>query len=226
MPVRWGGIGVRCPSVLAPSAFLASVNASASLVTQLLPSHFQGTPDSFEAQVQVFWQGLVNDAPLPLGPDACRQRWWDDGTSLAISSNLLLQASPVARARLLAASSPSSGAWLHALPCSNLGLRLANDELRIAAGLRLGCPLVRPHKCVCGSEVSEMGHHGLSCRRSAGRHRRHALANDVIVRAIRSAGIHAELEPAHWTPGGQGYTWSGTSHAQTHSLRLTSVRHP
>jgi len=40
-----------------------------------------------------------------------------------------------------------------------------------------------------------LGHHGLSCRRSAGRHRRHALANDVIVRAIRSAWIHAELEP-------------------------------
>ena len=40
-----------------------------------------------------------------------------------------------------------------------------------------------------------MGHHSLSCRRSAGRHRRHALANDVIVRAIRSARIHAELEP-------------------------------
>jgi len=71
LPVRWGGIGVRCPSVLAPSAFLASVNASASLVTLLLPSHLRGTPDSFEAQAQVFWQGLANDAPLPLGPIAC-----------------------------------------------------------------------------------------------------------------------------------------------------------
>src|SRR4029077_1899075 len=30
---------------------------------------------------------------------------------------------------------------------------------------------------------------------SAGRHRRHALANDVILRAVRSANIHAELEP-------------------------------
>jgi hypothetical protein len=67
--------------------------------------------------------------------------------------------------------------------------------LRIGIGLRLGAPLVRPHKCVCGAEVEENGHHGLSCRRSAGRHRRHALANDVIVRAIRSVDVHAELEP-------------------------------
>src|SRR5688572_846688 len=78
---------------------------------------------------------------------------------------------------------------------ASLGLRLGNDELRIAVGLRLACPLVRPHKCICGTEVDELGYHGLSCRRSAGRHRRHALANEVIVRAIRSAGVHAELEP-------------------------------
>src|SRR5688572_29102730 len=77
---------------------------------------------------------------------------------------------------------------------ASLGLRLGNDELRIAVGLRLGCPLVRPHKCLCGTEVDELGHHGLSCQRSAGRHRRHALANEVIVRAIRFIGVYAKLE--------------------------------
>src|SRR3989442_1056883 len=45
--------------------------------------------------------------------------------------------------------------------------------------------------------VDVYGHHGLACRRSAGRHRRHALANDVIVRAIRAAEVHSELEPKH-----------------------------
>ena len=109
--------------------------------------------------------------------------------------NFCRSVTPTNRARLLASASPSSGSWLHALPCPNLGLRLGNDELRIAIGLRLGVPLVRVHHCVCGTEVDQFGHHGLSCRRSAGRHRRHALANDVIVRAIRSLKIHAELEP-------------------------------
>src|SRR4029077_18464089 len=36
---------------------------------------------------------------------------------------------------------------------------------------------------------------------SAGRHRRHALANDVILRAVRSANIHAELEPSRLLRG-------------------------
>ena len=100
------------------------------------------------------------------------------------------------RARLLASVAPASGSWLNALPCTNLGLRLGNEELRIALGLRLGAPIVRAHRCVCGAEVESKGHHELACRRSAGRHRRHALANDVIVRAIRSAEVHAELEPS------------------------------
>ena len=106
-----------------------------------------------------------------------------------------MQAGSVDRARLLASSSESSGSWLHALPCVNLGLRLGNDEIRIAMGLRLGTPLVRAHRCVCGAEVDQLGHHGLSCRRIAGRHRRHALANEVILRSIRSVNTHAELEP-------------------------------
>ena len=55
--------------------------------------------------------------------------------------------------------------------------------------------MVRDHKCLCGAEVGQDGRHGLACRRSAGRHRRHALANDIIVRAIRSLEIHAVLEP-------------------------------
>lgn len=62
-------------------------------------------------------------------------------------------------------------------------------------GLRVGAPLVRRHTCRCGADVDQLGLHGLSCRRSAGRHRRHGWANDVILRAVRSLNIHAELEP-------------------------------
>ena len=62
-------------------------------------------------------------------------------------------------------------------------------------GLRLGVPLVRSHTCCCGQPVAANGHHGLACRRSAGRHVRHRLANDVIARAFRSAEVPADLEP-------------------------------
>ena len=121
-----------------------------------------------------------------MGPDCLVQRKWDDGVCSARAEGLLQRADKVNRARLLTSVAPGSGSWLNALPRANLGLRLGNQELRIAVGLRVGTPLVRPHRCVCGAEVTQAGTHDLACRLSAGRHRRRALANDVIVRSIRS----------------------------------------
>ena len=85
--------------------------------------------------------------------------------------------------------------WSHALPSATIDFCLNDDETRIAAGLRLGCRLVQEHRCICGSAVGGNGHHGLSCRKSAGRQLRHRLANDVIARAFRSADVPAEMEP-------------------------------
>ena len=47
-------------------------------------------------------------------------------------------------ARLLAVSVKESGAWLHAIPVSVLGLRLDDAAVRIAVGLRLGTPICAP----------------------------------------------------------------------------------
>ena len=84
----------------------------------------------------------------PVGAERCSQRSWVDGICAQRAEGLLAHADTVGRARLLASVSPGSGSWLHALPCDNLGLRLGNDELRVAVGLRLGAPLVRAHRCV------------------------------------------------------------------------------
>ena len=67
-----------------------------------------------------------------------------------------------------------SGSWLLALLSASLGLRLSNEETRVAVGLRLGSRLVRGHKCICGVNVQPDGRHGLACRHSAGRHARHS----------------------------------------------------
>ena len=194
LPVRWGGIGVRKASVLAPSAFLASAHAATPLAAVLLPGDRHLPSDRLFLEAAARWSTLSR-SPFPQVQAAFSQRALDDGVSSAISRDLLLQADPVNRARLLTSLALGSGAWLQAIPSSNLGLRLGNNELRVAVGLRLGVPLVRPHRCVCGSEGDSSGHHGLACRRSAGRHRRHTLANDVLVRAVRAVEVHAELEP-------------------------------
>ena len=75
------------------------------------------------------------------------------------------------------------------------GSALATRSCGSCVGLRVGAPLVRPHRCLCGAEVTQDGQHGLACRHSAGRHQRHALTNDFIVRTFRLVRVHAKLEP-------------------------------
>ncbi|CAH2268990.1 jg16015 [Pararge aegeria aegeria] len=43
--------------------------------------------------------------------------------------------------------------------------------------------------------LGQLGHHGLSCNRSAGRLYRHGAINDIFRRALASASIPAQLEP-------------------------------
>ena len=101
----------------------------------------------------------------------------------------------VVRARLLVACSPGSGDWLDALPLSSAGLKLDNETISIASGLRLGAPVVQPHVCVCGSTATVDGHHGLSCRHGSGRHARHNQLNDLLCHAFISTGTLATREP-------------------------------
>ena len=79
-----------------------------------------------------------------------------------------------AKARLQAAYVKDSGAWLkNALPISALGLRMNDETVRVAVGLRLGTQFCHPHSCYhCGTELDGLGIHGLSCRKSEGRHHR------------------------------------------------------
>ena len=71
-----------------------------------------------------------------------------------------------------------------------------NATVRIAAGLRLGAPIVQPHPCTgCGTQVTVDGHHGLSCRHGSGRHSRHNQVNELLCRAFISTGTLATREP-------------------------------
>ena len=71
---------------------------------------------------------------------------------------------------------------------------MSSENIRVAVGLRLGAKLCEPHQCNCGTLVDARGLHGLSCRRSAGRHARHSLLNDIIWRALNKAGVQSTKE--------------------------------
>ena len=152
-------------------------------------------------------------------------------------------ADDLTKARLIAVSCLESGAWLNALPISSVSVRMDDEVVRIAVGLRLGLPLCHPHLCSgCGAEVGEDGIHGLSCRYSKGRHSRHAALNDIIKRSLDAAKIPSHLEPlglyrsdgkrpdgASVVPWQRGkiLVWDVTcSDSLAPSLRVIAIREP
>ena len=196
LPVRAGGIGIRRAVQLAPSAYLASAAGCSELIHQILPSHLLETLDpNIESALSIWSQGHAN--PPPPATSSSHQRVWD-APKIEATFNLIFDcaSNQQASARLRAVAVAESGAWLHALPISSLGLRMDDESIRIAVGLRLGVPLCRPHLCVsCGADVDELGTHGLSCRFSKGRHSRHAVVNDTIKRSLEAAKVPCHLEP-------------------------------
>ena len=80
-----------------------------------------------------------------------------------------------------------------------------NESVRVAAGLRLGAAFVHPYRCVCVCDALVLadGHHGLACRKSAGRHSRHNQINDIVQRAFSSASVLTTREPLGLCPNGK-----------------------
>ena len=62
--------------------------------------------------------------------------------------------------RLLAGRCKETGAWLNAFPTTPCGLRMDDESVRVAIGLRLGAPIGHPHQCChCGADVDELATH-------------------------------------------------------------------
>ena len=189
LPVRHGGLGILSAVQLAPSAFLASAAASSGsahlILPANLPANMQPPQLIYVDEALAAWsQGCQEQPPTDFIP--CLQKTWDKIRVSSIADTLFTDSSnPMHKARFLAASCKESGAWLNALPVTSLGLRMDNAIMRISMGLRLGLPLCQSHNCQhCGAEVSQFATHGLSCRKSAGRHHRHSVVNEIIHRAL------------------------------------------
>ena len=136
---------------------------------------------------------------LPLPTNLNHQKSWDLPIIQFHLDNLLARCVDLtSRSCILRASSRESGAWLNALPISSLGLRMSDDIVRTAIGLRVGAPICLPHPCSsCGHPVDEFGHHGLSCKFSKGRVPHHHMLNSIIHHSLASANIPSRLEPSN-----------------------------
>ena len=146
-------------------------------------------------RVAVVWQDR-HGRDLPLELDMTKQACLDQ---FSINSGLEILnrgfTDDYNKARLLACQAPHSGDWLNAWPITACGLRLDNEAIRVAVGLRLGVGLCDPYTCICGARVDEKGSHGPACRRSTCRIARHDAINNIICRTLLSAKIPCRKEP-------------------------------
>ena len=194
LPVNEGGLGVRQVAPLAMPAFLASAACSCQL-QDLILSECSCNKDVFLTDYENSWLTSVG-IPLLTSPSSFKQSAWDRYLIIGDRERLWgLYDDTYNTARLTAVTAVHSGDWLHALPISACGLRLDNEAVRVAVGLRLGVNLCEPHKCPCGSDVDARGLHGLACRLAPGRLARHHALNDLICRALSSAGLPSTKEP-------------------------------
>jgi hypothetical protein len=193
LPVRVGGLGVRRVASLAIPAYLASAASTLELQNSLL-ANCQVLPDSLVDSYTSTWS--ENFGVPPLLPASCKQGSWDAPQIAADVSRVVSSCNdPYHRARLTDVMAPHSGDWLFALPISSCGLRLSNDAVRVAVGLRLGIKICEAHTYTCGQLVNVLGTHSLSCKHAPGRSARHHSLNDVVARALTKAGIPVQKEP-------------------------------
>ena len=191
LPVRQGGLGIRRTEQLSYSAYLASVYSVTPLVSGILRDF-----DQEEVVTEpIFHWSEIAKVNAPAVNERSSQKSWDSPINEHVLRELIADSTEANRARLLAVSTPESGAWLEALPSAALGNHLNDDALRISVALRLGIDICQPHQCRCGSQVDSKGHHGLKCSFSAGRHSRHGALNSIVQKALSSAGYHAIREP-------------------------------
>lgn len=196
LPIRHGGLGLRRASQLALSAFLASAASTTALQSLILVNSSTEPSDQTVRQYSMEWASIHSCEP-PSDAHAHLQRVWD-APSIEYDKKRVSDAAilDMDKARLLATSGQHSSDWLHAMPISSCGLRLDDETVRVAVGLRLGLELCEVHECPCGATVDTRGTHGLSCRQGAARATRHQQLNDLIYRALRRADVPAAKEPS------------------------------
>ena len=178
-------------------AFIASCNKTSEIVSRLLPEKHAAPFSASLTETLLSWKAIDSRLTEPLLTAAGVQKNWDYPVA-DLTMKMLIKSAPseLIRGRLLAVSAPYAGFWLNAIPAPSLGLKLDNEILRISVVLRVGAVLCRPYDCVCGVAVADTATHGLDCRKTAGKHARHAKINNIVHRALNTAGIPSHLEPA------------------------------
>jgi len=119
---------------LAIPAFIASAASTLSIHDDILTDCVKPDSESFRAYLSA-WSAKFGAVPdiLPT-----KQPFWDRPDVLEDKAQVEASlTSTHLRASFLAASRQHSGDWLFAMPIASCGLRLDDEAVRVAVGLRL-----------------------------------------------------------------------------------------
>ena len=145
-----GGLGVRRVALLALPAFVASAASTLPLQDASLMNCACSNNSAFQNYLSL-WSSAFGHLPEDL---PSKQPFWDRPGVLADRAFVESQMnSPLQQASFLAASSSHSGDWLFALPIASCSLRLDDEAVRVAVGIRLCLPICVPHQCQCAELV-------------------------------------------------------------------------
>ena len=158
--------------------FVGSADGAHLLMLDLLPAHLSTSQyKDRDSALRVWKQDLPPETPVPTSTSS--QKAWDRPRIDILFDTIIKSCRDV-----------ESKAWLNAPPDFSLGLRMSDEAIRIAVGLRVGAPLGQPHQCsYCGNGVDQFFRHGLSCRSSQGRLSRHNTVNSIIQHALTAAKV-------------------------------------
>ena len=195
LPTSLGGLGLRRTVDVALPGFAASLHRCQQVLSSLLPPSYAASITKELDQSTNDWLAKADGKVAPDVDSRSQQKKWDYPLAECQRNAQLAVANQFERARLLSAATPESGAWMQALPSASLGTLLDNNTVRITIVLRVGADVCSEHLCKCGAQADSKGYQFLTCRFSAGRLPRHTALNEIVRRALQSAGVPALLEP-------------------------------
>ena len=141
--------------MLAPSTFLASAAATLPLQEAILSLSLAGVDDKAVSIAKASWLNMSNTIE-PLDSLKYIQRVWDSPVTTDTYNTLLTACTTaVDQARPKAMVSPHAGDWLHAPSLTAVGLRLSDEAIRVATGIRIGTNLCQNHTCICGQRSTQ-----------------------------------------------------------------------
>jgi hypothetical protein len=197
LPIRLGGLGLRCPLTHHSAAYTASVaSAHAHFADFFAVSHASST-------------SVPRAAVPPIrdrrggGSSTSQQKASSRAIDEAAHAALLAAGSQEDRARLMAVTAPTVSMYLAPSVATAAHLQLDAAEFRCAVRFRLGLPVAsNSARCaLCGKQTADpAGYHSLTCMSSGFRTRCHNSIRDCLF-GMASYGL---CHPAKEWPGFPG----------------------